>query len=247
MHFQLNRRMNDSAVSPVVGVMLMLVVTIIIAAVVSAFSGGMAATEQKAPSVTVDTKIVNTGLWQGSGFSMHFLSVSEGMPSSDLKLVTSWTARDGTRGGNTSLPNVINVDFMEGDYQYSAPLGFGPGVEDWGLYQIVKPESHFGNFSITGGTTLRAYPIGPFAGADPVQTGGYGPDHKTYEYVEGTGGIGPWGPISAWYLAGDTDSMQAVLGHDWNILRAGDVVNVKLIHMPSEKVIYDADVPVEGY
>ena len=43
----------DDAVSPVIGVMLMLVVTIIIAAVVSAFAGGLAGDTQKAPQASV--------------------------------------------------------------------------------------------------------------------------------------------------------------------------------------------------
>lgn len=43
----------DEAVSPVVGVMLMLVVTIIIAAVVSAFAGGLTGDTQKAPQASV--------------------------------------------------------------------------------------------------------------------------------------------------------------------------------------------------
>jgi len=46
----------ESAVSPVVGVMLMLVVTVIIAAVVSAFAGGMAETQSKTPQVTLNAK-----------------------------------------------------------------------------------------------------------------------------------------------------------------------------------------------
>lgn len=46
----------DSAVSPVVGVMLMLVVTIIIAAVVSAFAGGLAGNQQKTPQVSLTVK-----------------------------------------------------------------------------------------------------------------------------------------------------------------------------------------------
>ena len=45
--------MNESAVSPVIGVMLMLVVTIIIAAVVSAFAGGLTGTETKPPQATI--------------------------------------------------------------------------------------------------------------------------------------------------------------------------------------------------
>ncbi|MDD5144346.1 type IV pilin N-terminal domain-containing protein [Methanoregula sp.] len=45
--------MTSDAVSPVVGVMLMLVVTIIIAAVVSSFAGGMAGDAKKAPQATL--------------------------------------------------------------------------------------------------------------------------------------------------------------------------------------------------
>ena len=43
---------NDDAVSPVVGVMLMLVITIIIAAVVSAFAGGVLTDVDAPPQVT---------------------------------------------------------------------------------------------------------------------------------------------------------------------------------------------------
>lgn len=44
---------NDEAVSPVIGIMLMLVVTIIIAAVVSGFAGGLAGGTDKAPQASV--------------------------------------------------------------------------------------------------------------------------------------------------------------------------------------------------
>jgi FlaG/FlaF family flagellin (archaellin) len=49
--------LNESAVSPVVGVMLMLVVTIIIAAVVSAFSGGLSQTTSKAPQINIGAEV----------------------------------------------------------------------------------------------------------------------------------------------------------------------------------------------
>ena len=53
----------DNAVSPVVGVMLMLVVTIIIAAVVSGFSGGLVKTQTKVPQATItSTFSVTSGL-----------------------------------------------------------------------------------------------------------------------------------------------------------------------------------------
>ena len=61
------KQLNEAAVSPVVGVMLMLVVTIIIAAVVSAFAGGLNSDQAKAPqaslgvtSVIKDIKDTNT-------------------------------------------------------------------------------------------------------------------------------------------------------------------------------------------
>lgn len=44
---------DEDAVSPVVGVMLMLVVTIIIAAVVSAFAGGVGGDRSKTPQATL--------------------------------------------------------------------------------------------------------------------------------------------------------------------------------------------------
>jgi len=47
------RRQRDDAVSPVVGVMLMLVVTVIIAAVVSAFAGGMGSGTEKLQQVQI--------------------------------------------------------------------------------------------------------------------------------------------------------------------------------------------------
>lgn len=46
----------DSAVSPVIGVLLMLVVTIIIAAIVSSFAGGIASDQSKAPQAALDAK-----------------------------------------------------------------------------------------------------------------------------------------------------------------------------------------------
>lgn len=47
------KQFHEEAVSPVVGVMLMLVVTIIVAALVSAFAGGMASNSEKAPQANI--------------------------------------------------------------------------------------------------------------------------------------------------------------------------------------------------
>ena len=53
--------MRDDAVSPVIGVMLMLTITIIIAAVLMAFAGGMADTKPATPSVDLSAEFVKSG------------------------------------------------------------------------------------------------------------------------------------------------------------------------------------------
>lgn len=47
--------MRQNAVSPVIGVLLMLTLTLIIAAIVNSYAGGLMETESKAPSVTLET------------------------------------------------------------------------------------------------------------------------------------------------------------------------------------------------
>ena len=51
----------EDAVSPVIGVMLMLVVTIVIAAVVAAFAGGLATETEAAPVVVLDADVYANG------------------------------------------------------------------------------------------------------------------------------------------------------------------------------------------
>ncbi len=67
--------------------------------------------------------------------------------------------------------------------------------------------------------------------------GGYGVDPSTrYTYTDG----------SSYVYANDMDGMQAVLGQQWWHLRPGDIVNVKLVHIPSGKLIFDKKIAVEG-
>lgn len=57
----MNIRQED-AVSPVIGVMLMIAVTIIIAAVVSGFAGGYSDEDRKAPTATISCQVTDAGL-----------------------------------------------------------------------------------------------------------------------------------------------------------------------------------------
>jgi FlaG/FlaF family flagellin (archaellin) len=62
------KKTKDLAVSPVIGVLLMLVVTIIIAAVVSGFAGGLVGTQDKAPQASI---AISTG-YPDANFDIKF-------------------------------------------------------------------------------------------------------------------------------------------------------------------------------
>jgi FlaG/FlaF family flagellin (archaellin) len=241
--------------------MLMLVVVIIIAAVVSGFAGGMIGTgNQKAPTLMMDVKIVNMGSWAGSGFFASVTAVSEPIPTKDLKIVTSWTTTDKAwttnrpiiTGGNTTLPGVMNIDVLGNPDPsissgfYVAPFGGGPGINGSATVGSLDTNTQFsgrwqqfGNYTLMPGTTLSAQPCGAasldsiggsWADGKPSANYGYGVERKfIYRTASGTP-----------YL----DPISAVLGPKWESLVMGDTVNVKVIHIPTGKVIFQQDIPV---
>jgi len=222
----------NEAVSPVVGVMLMLVVTIIIAAVVSGFAGGLASTQQKAPTASFECRISNSGSWGTSTFDLLCKSTDVAIPTKDLKLVTEWTMKNGTvvRNVITGPSTVPNTDYSSSG-RYHSPLGFGPGVNQTVYSGNYYPDQHFGNYTLMAGTRMHnsAYGYNP-------SYGGYGITPGTrYQYSDG----------STWQSATDRDAMMAILGPYWYQLHPGDIVQVQLIHTPSQKIIFDEKVKVE--
>ena len=89
----------EDAVSPVIGVMLMLVVTIVIAAVVAAFAGGLATETEATPIVVLDADVYETSsklvLRSLSGDNLNAADTSikvnslEGAPLATGKLTVS--------------------------------------------------------------------------------------------------------------------------------------------------------------
>jgi archaeal type IV pilus assembly protein PilA len=229
------RTVKNDAVSPVVGVMLMLVVTIIIAAVVSAYAGGLTTGQKKAPTASVEMHMMNDGT-SNSYFSIKVLSVSEPIQTRDLKLVTSWVNQSGGRGGatvtgNGQSMNTHHISYTPPTYSagslksYNAPIGYGPGVMNYTNTAPYNTSQWWGNISWMSGTTMINWP------------GNYGiPQYEFY-------------PIWAEYIGREgnqVDSLTAILGLYWNTLRPGDTLNVKVLHIPSGKIIVDQNVRVEG-
>jgi len=75
----------DNAVSPVVGVMLMLVVTIVLAALVAAFAGGLGSSTEATPVVTLTADASRT-----SGLLVTFTGISTGsLDANDISVLVS--------------------------------------------------------------------------------------------------------------------------------------------------------------
>lgn len=93
---KISKYYHESAVSPVIGVLLMLVVTIIIAAIVSGFAGGLAGSQQKAPQASFEVK---------TQYPINSDGVSTNKAGFDLMLIH--------RGGDTiSTKNTQIVTFL---------------------------------------------------------------------------------------------------------------------------------------
>jgi archaeal type IV pilus assembly protein PilA len=73
--------MHEEAVSPVIGVLLMLTLTLIIAAIVNSYAGGLIETEQKAPSATLQITYS-----QINGMEIRHMS-GDPIPTSTVKLM----------------------------------------------------------------------------------------------------------------------------------------------------------------
>ncbi|HJK77866.1 MAG TPA: type IV pilin N-terminal domain-containing protein [Methanocorpusculum sp.] len=255
MQRRTNTTRKNDAVSPVVGVMLMLVVTIIIAAVVSMYAGGLMTNQQAAPSLTMDITIKNSGYYGSSSFLAKVMSVSEPIATKDLKITTSWTANNYTSGklngvitggaSVTAAGNVYgwNVGMKNQDpYNMTAPWGYGNGVQNANSGKPNAYSQQFGNYTLVGGVNMYAYPAG--------QSGGFGGTANIS--ANGGYGIGVSGDTSGQYYYTDwdykagsqVDGMQAVLGPGWENLRAGDVVTVRFTYVPTGAVIYESNVVV---
>ena len=225
MHYQKRqtKKNDDGGVSPVIGVMLMLVVTIIIAATVSAFAGTSATGTQKAPTANVEIHVKNGGGASNSYFTMKVLGdVSEPITTKNLKVVTSWATTDRTssnpiNGGNTTYAALASASSRDdtANSPFSVPTGYGAGVDGWASNSSPCDQGPVGATS----SGLPGQPV-----RIHLQT-----DYNSYSYT-GSG----------------IDPMQAILGARWYNLKQGDMVTVRVIHIPSGKELVDQQVVVEA-
>ena len=148
------RNNEENAVSPVVGVMLMLVVTIIIAAVVSAFSGGLTSGTEKAPQASISVKFMEDDGGMGPAYvetKMVFEHMSgDPIPTRDVNIITYFTHPNGTALKHTQTPISEATDLYGYGTYTRVPL-----INDMSLgYSGNNPAKDFGNFTWKTGDIL---------------------------------------------------------------------------------------------
>ena len=209
----------DDAVSPVIGIMLMLVVTIIIAALVSSFAGGVTASQERAPIATLD--VVMSAAVVPSNNDDYYVRIShlggETLQTGELRIVTTYTVPEKYEGTNkaTTYAGKVIRHTIDGSLEHSAENYLDTTLEGYPFVPQVNTikgslsltyigtgtSSYFSNSEFKSGATIKISKL-EFLGFDT--------DEKTkYGFGEGS------------------------------------VVHVTISDIPSNKILYDQDVIVE--
>lgn len=192
---------DSKAVSPVIGVMLMLVVTVILAAAVSSTSSGLIKSTDSAPTAVFDVECVKDVDSMMSGITTSYLQIKEvtgdSIPTKDLKIVIT---ANGTI--TETLPNNGLTDYTNVDYGYSS-TGSAPYWNN-GVNYFGETNVDFGNYTVKPGVSMIADEYSNF----------------------------------------DGDTCLKTMIPNWDDINDGDFINVKLVHLPTQKVIFTTNVEV---
>lgn len=205
------------AVSPVVGVMLMLVVTIIIAAVVSGFAGGIGGTSQAAPSVSLDVSVSAASTAMSRYVMIENLG-GESLNTKDLRIISSFTCPDAVM--KTAVENAGKVikHTIDGSLE---PVEANDLITDT---EIVP------DFPWIPQTTNND---------DVVST-------RTADRTFGTAILNPGSSIQfdRYYFLGIDETEHSDDYVSEYGLAGDEKVHVTIVHIPSGKTIYDKDVVI---
>lgn len=214
----------ETAVSPVVGVMLMLAITVMIAAIVSAAAGGLSGTEKKAPSAILDVNFYASKEYGGCTIpSMTIKHVSGNvLPTKDLQIITYFRTPNGTtvKGSLIGQPAVTgDADWDFSDSEYTGVL-FLNDVNRFELNDIRNTiRNNEGGYKNWYGNESATFRPGDIL-ITPAQ------------FCESADERNPSMEFMFPGIDMDKDFCE------------GSTVAVKIIHTPSGQIIYDKDVIV---
>jgi len=216
---------NEEGVSPVVGVMLMLSVTVIIAAIVSAAAGGFSGTKDKAPSAILEVHFYENrsyGSFSAPAMTIEHVSGSP-LQTKDLSITTYFRNESGQliKG---SLPGEKSVPGNDAWIESGFTSGTYSGV------MFINDQDRFGSPLQSSGSGYKSW----FGNASAVLMAGD-------VLVTPAQYCGPEEPHI-------NPGLNYILNFDTTDpasgFQDGAVVTVKIVHVPSGQVIFNKDVVV---
>lgn len=227
----------EDAVSPVVGVMLMLVVTIIIAAIVSAFAGGMASSQEKVPQASVIAKEVvirgvidtNTANVYGQGLARPDQGATNA--SADIYIMFEHKSGDalnldkvGLYLGNLSEPGVSTL------ISRSLTPQSGP--------YLVTSQGNFGTIGVKANIPGWSAGWNKYIEKYPTRTSTIVTAGEAFVLHADYGAASSGGNIIAWLQQGGSFAFP---------IKAGDVLTYDLIDMNTKKVISSGQIMIPEF
>jgi|WetSurMetagenome_2_1015567.scaffolds.fasta_scaffold123869_2 archaeal type IV pilus assembly protein PilA len=214
---------SDEGVSPVVGVMLMLSVTVIVAAIVSGAAGSLSGSKESAPSVILEVHFYENrsyGTFQAPAMTIEHISGSA-LQTKDLSITTYFR----NESGQPIRGYLIGEKAVKGESEWST---FGADMYCGVLF--ISDQDRFGSplqdtdggYKSWFGNTSAVLMPGDIL-VTPGQYCGPSEPHKN--------------PGLNYLL--DFDTTDPTSGY-----KAGAVITVKIVHIPSGQVIFNKDVVV---
>lgn len=258
-------RKKEDAVSPVIGVMLMLVVTVVIAAVIAVFATGMMEDTEPAPVAKLDVKIYSKYLVKGGEWSddsyipdLHVTHVSgDPVDTQDLKFTFSWEDPYGDSHFST-------FEYREeGWYDELMGAGIWPPSGYAGSNQPLAINygntggANFGAFTLERGQTMTALTVFQMQPWGPTMYPFVNNANPALDVILNNGEVFPVTYAEICPSCGsDNDPSSSMCYVCWmsvpfgsygimEYLPPGTTVDVSIVHKPSNKLIYKDEVMVQ--
>ena len=226
------QKKSDDAVSPVVGVMLMIVITVVIAAVITTFATGVTSDAEAAPVAVLDVEIYEyyQALPDCGGPDFHISHISgDPIDTKDITIQLSWT-HDGKSYFSTYSADSFKLQHPEG-------VDGGGNVIRWQPMYVKTPvtddmrkeygtgsfyDYYFGDVILESGMRLTAT-------ADFLTKGQTNTQSDYMDII---------------FNNGETDDLDSTYGIMAEMPK-DTAVQVTILHVPSNKAIYDKEVVVQ--
>ena len=222
----MNLKKSDDAVSPVIGVMLMLVITVVIAAVITVFATGTVADTEPAPTAVLDVKIYGSyqALYDNghnvvSAPDFHITHLSgDAVDTKDIEIRLSWENNGksyfSTYSADSFEEKLGSIDPGKGERSqpmYVKTKVTGDMRNDYGSSNL---DYYFGDVVLKSGMKLTA----------------------TADFVSGTSTRNKC--MDVIFNNGETDELDETYGI-MKVMPEGTAVEVMILHIPSNKAIFD--------